>query len=968
MRRLLQCGAVSVFSVGVLCAQVAIGNGGMATVGGTTTVNGCGSTSPCTLANGSTTTTQTQGDGTGKVATDLYVDTGLVLKLNANGITTSSGGNISGAGTAAFSTVTASASMATPNLANVRYVDPTGALPEYPTIQAAINSLPTAGNQGGVIYLQPGTYTSCPTNIPSGVQLRSQGGTMPPNNFTEFNGASFNSYNAGPATAALVIIQCPSGLTLQDANRIALDRIVIDLQGTGNMYIKGVVGSYFDMSVVNAAITAPALTYDGDTANQFGSGNNHFQELYLNGGNVGLQVGNDTPPGGTSGGMFATESIFDHVVVEVSTQPSGTYKGVYFVGNCDSLIFHRIALFYTSAVTAIDGLVYGSSATADTDADLIKVDWYDETGNPTGTGYNPTGYSIFLNYATNDYVRTGVLMGRSGNIGYGTVGTGTYDTPWIWWDNQGVGTPAPFGASTTVPSLKLDQGAKGTPGVAFQKQGVIKSQLYIGGDDNLYLYSPIYGGTGGDIAEWIDSSGIMDVFPGLNVGSSGQFSVGQTGNVTLYNSILAVDNSSATNVFLVQPATGNTAIAGTLDAYQTFTAHGDASIAGNAQVLGQLNLGSSGQTNVDNSGNITLKNGSTTTAQFFPATGNAALVGTLDVYQAVTAHNNETVDGTFNVTGAVNFPNIGPSSGTDCLQINTNGAITNSGAPCSGATWPTAAGIAVYSGSSTWGASLTAPAGSIVGTTDTQTLTNKTLDGVTPTVMSYVDPTSSIQTQINGKASSTAATTVNGTTCTLGASCTLPVASASVSGTAQVDGKTLTATAGVLATTLAADYQPPFGGGSTLALATGSTRVYWVPMLQSVLAPVKLTYTVTTADNTANLYDVGFYGPTGTLLCHLGATAGTAFSSSTGIKTLNFASQCSSNLISGTRYYFAFTTNCTASCAVLGGLSSGQEFSPVSGAVPTAGAATTGGVLNSSITLPSDSWGALLIPNMALHQ
>jgi hypothetical protein len=39
----------------------------------------------------------------------------------------------------------------------------------------------------------------------------------------------------------------------------------------------------------------------------------------------------------------------------------------------------------------------------------------------------------------------------------------------------------------------------------------------------------------------------------------------------------------------------------------------------------------------------------------------------------------------------------------------------------------------------------------LVTTTDTQTLTGKTLDGVSPTTMGFLDATSSIQTQINAK-------------------------------------------------------------------------------------------------------------------------------------------------------------------------------------------------------------------------
>ncbi len=66
------------------------------------------------------------------------------------------------------------------------------------------------------------------------------------------------------------------------------------------------------------------------------------------------------------------------------------------------------------------------------------------------------------------------------------------------------------------------------------------------------------------------------------------------------------------------------------------------------------------------------------------------------------------------------------------------------------------------------------PAGTVVGTSDTQTLTNKTLDGVTPATMAFVDPTSSIQTQLNSKQATLIAnaTTTVGTSAIGGNTCT----------------------------------------------------------------------------------------------------------------------------------------------------------------------------------------------------
>ena len=76
----------------------------------------------------------------------------------------------------------------------------------------------------------------------------------------------------------------------------------------------------------------------------------------------------------------------------------------------------------------------------------------------------------------------------------------------------------------------------------------------------------------------------------------------------------------------------------------------------------------------------------------------------------------------------------GTSTKTLTLTQQDGGTLTASFTDLSSGgsmTWPAAPGIAVYSGSSSWSTSKTAPSGAIVGTTDSQALTNKSVNGVT---------------------------------------------------------------------------------------------------------------------------------------------------------------------------------------------------------------------------------------------
>jgi hypothetical protein len=238
-----------------------------------------------------------------------------------------------------------------------------------------------------------------------------------------------------------------------------------------------------------------------------------------------------------------------------------------------------------------------------------------------------------------------------------------------------------------------------------------------------------------------------------------------------------------------------------------------------------------------------------------------------------------------------------PAAG-QVLKYNGSVWINDTDSTGSGSfAYPTGTGIVTVSSGSAWGTTLTAPTGTIVGTSDTQTLTNKTISGTNNTL-----------SDIANSSLTNSSITINGTATSLGGSIsvgTVTSVSASVPTGFSISGSPITSS-GTLGITFSAGYSLPttssqtnwdtaftdrlkWDGGSTgLTASTGRTSLGATTVgsnLFTLTNPSAITFPRFNADNTvstlnATNFRTAIGAGTVTNLIHSVAAAGTDIASS----------------------------------------------------------------------------------------
>ena len=496
-----------------------------------------------------------------------------------------------------------------------------------------------------------------------------------------------------------------------------------------------------------------------------------------------------------SGSIMASASIPSVVQWGSSTIRNNNHK-IYGTGTIDTnnLAARAIDLSNYSVVEVYGILVYHSATTA-------AIEIGDTSNNSSGalihniTVMNPAGSAhttgipgIWAHLGTDTHMDDITVIGHYYGVQNSVHNNLPFSNIHVW----GFGTNAGWTGSNLPYTCFLDSFGQQTwahdecdTAIEYGLEAVSYETVV---EDFLYYNNATWGSNG--FVTGIE----FDQTAGLGVVNGARF-IGQSGHALKADVTVNGGNSiSSLQIFGV-----NESSYVNQENANVFSTGGQAAFVGNLTGSGTLkfpSLEAASATNclqIDTAGNIT----NTGTVCATPGTITGMLAGYIPIAATGTtivgnAHLNDgvTTTNTLTATEAFAAPSItdsGLGSSTQCVE-SVAGVLTGTGAACGSGgstTWPSSAGIAVYAGSNAWGTSLAAPAGTIVGTTDTQTLTNKSVNGVT---LSTAGAATNFLNQAGGY------TVPAGTY-------TLPTATSSVLGGVKPDGTTITNTGGAISVT-----------------------------------------------------------------------------------------------------------------------------------------------------------------------
>ena len=149
--------------------------------------------------------------------------------------------------------------------------------------------------------------------------------------------------------------------------------------------------------------------------------------------------------------------------------------------------------------------------------------------------------------------------------------------------------------------------------------------------------------------------------------------------------------------------------------------------------------------------------------------------------------------------------------------------------------------------------------------------------------------------------------------------------------------------------------------GTPIGFDTNANKAYvWAVSIPYPLKSSNVVYYVQGLDSSGNTYDIGIYDSGGNLKAHIGPTAGSTFSATSGLHT---AAWTSANVVLQPGIYFvAITCSATSGQATLG---YGYMLSWVG---KTEEAVSSGGTLGASVTVPSSpAWSSGSVPTVAFY-